>query len=106
MLSRKESMDATDISRATLNNYISLGLLSKPVVTNPGGGADGPRQLGFFPDHSIERIREIQRLKREGYSMAKITARLGASAQSGGSQGPLPATPPPPPPPAAASARP
>ena len=61
MLSSKEIIDATDISRATLNNYISLGLLSKPVVTNPGGGADGPRQLGFFPDHSIERIREIGR---------------------------------------------
>ena len=97
MLSSKEIIDATDISRATLNNYISLGLLSKPVVTNPGGGADGPRQLGFFPDHSIERIREIQRLKREGYSMAKITARLGASSQSGGAQVPLPATPLPPP---------
>src|SRR3990167_8702586 len=97
MLSSKEIIDATDISRATLNNYISLGLLSKPVVTNPGSGAGGPRQLGFFPDHSIERIREIQRLKREGYSMAEITARLCASSQSGGAQVPLPATPPPPP---------
>src|SRR3989338_2810899 len=100
MLSSKEIIDATDISRATLNNYISLGLLSKPVVTNPGGGADGPRQLGFFPDHSIERIREIQRLKREGYSMAKIAARLGTSSQSGETQVPSPATPPPSPPPA------
>lgn len=101
MLSSKEIIDATDISRATLNNYISLGLLSKPVVTNPGGGADGPRQLGFFPDHSIERIREIQRLKREGYSMAKIAARLGASPQSGGAQVPPPPPTPTSPPPAA-----
>lgn len=101
MLSSKEIIDATDISRATLNNYISLGLLSKPVVTNPGGGAGGPRQLGFFPDHSIERIREIQRLKQEGHSMAKITARLGTSPQSGETQVPPPTTISPSPPPAA-----
>lgn len=81
MLSSKEILDATDISRATLNNYISLGLLSKPVVANPGSAAGGPRQLGFFPDDSIERIRKIQQLKREGYSMAKIAARLGTSSQ-------------------------
>src|SRR3989338_1674881 len=97
MLSSKEIIDATDIFRATLNNYISRVFMSKQGVPSPGGGADGPRQLGFFPDHSIERIREIQRLKREGYSMAKITARLGASSQSGGAQVPLPATPLPPP---------
>src|SRR3989338_788215 len=95
MLSSKEIIDATDISRATLNNYISLGLLSKPVVTNPGSGAGGPRQLGFFPDNSIERIREIQRLKREGYSMAEIAARMGTSSQSDETQAPHPTTTPP-----------
>lgn len=98
MLSSKELIDSTEISRATLNNYINLGLLSKPVVTNPGGGADGPRQLGFFPDNSIERIREIQRLKREGYSMAKIAARLVTAPQPDETQMPLqtttPASPP------------
>ncbi|HUW26471.1 MAG TPA: adenylate/guanylate cyclase domain-containing protein [Gallionella sp.] len=98
MLSSKELIDATDISRATLNNYISLGLLSKPVVSNPGGGAGGPRQLGFFPDDSIGRIRDIQRLKREGYSMAKIAARLDASSQSGETQVPRSTTAPPSPP--------
>lgn len=95
MLSSKEIIDATDISRATLNNYISLGLLSRPVVTNPGSGAGGPRQLGFFPDHSIERIRDIQRLKREGYSMAEIAARMGTSSQSDKTQAPHPTTAPP-----------
>ena len=95
MLSSKEIIDATDISRATLNNYISLGLLSKPVVTNPGSGAGGPRQLGFFPDHSIERIRDIQQLKREGYSMAEIAARMGTSSQSDKTQAPHPTTTPP-----------
>ena len=74
MLSSKDLIELTDISRATLNNYISLGLLSKPTVLNPGAGADGPRQLGFFPDDSVERIREIQRLKKDGASMAEIVA--------------------------------
>jgi class 3 adenylate cyclase/DNA-binding transcriptional MerR regulator len=76
MLSSKDLIEQTGISRATLNNYISLGLLSRPTVLNPGGGADAPRQLGFFPDDSIERIQEIQRLKRAGASMAEIVARL------------------------------
>jgi len=76
MLSSKDLIELTDISRATLNNYISLGLLSKPIVLNPGTGADGPRQLGFFPDDSVERIREIQRLKKDGASMAEIAARM------------------------------
>ncbi|MBU0751082.1 MAG: adenylate/guanylate cyclase domain-containing protein [Gammaproteobacteria bacterium] len=43
---------------------------------NPGAGADGPRQLGYFPEDSIERIREIQRLKRDGASMSEIAAKM------------------------------
>lgn len=88
MLSSKQILDITEISRATLNNYISLGLLSKPKVLNPGVGADGPRQLGFFPDNSIDRIREIQRLKREGISMSEIVARMAIqeAAESAGRQ--------------------
>lgn len=76
MLSSKDLIEITGLSRATLNNYISLGLLSKPTVLNPGGGGNGPRQLGFFPDDSVERIGEIQRLKKEGASMSEIVARM------------------------------
>ncbi|MDD5249475.1 MAG: adenylate/guanylate cyclase domain-containing protein [Rhodocyclaceae bacterium] len=80
MLSSKELIELTDISRATLNNYIALGLLSRPLVLNPGTGAAGPRQLGFFPDETVERVRQIQHLKQEGFSMKEIAARIGAGS--------------------------
>ena len=75
MLSSKELIDITSISRATLNNYISLGILSKPVISNPGQ-PEGPRQLGYFPDDTIERIRQVQQLKHEGVSMTEIVSRM------------------------------
>ncbi|WP_170228045.1 adenylate/guanylate cyclase domain-containing protein [Denitratisoma oestradiolicum] len=75
MLSSKEILDSTGISRATLNNYIAMGLVSKPVVMNPGA-AKGPRQLGFFPENTVERVRHIQKLKQEGISMANIVSQL------------------------------
>jgi len=39
MLTSFEVMQAANISRATLNNYISLGLLPRPLVKNPEPGA-------------------------------------------------------------------
>ncbi|MFC5301217.1 adenylate/guanylate cyclase domain-containing protein [Azospira restricta] len=79
MLSSKELIEKTGISRATLNNYIALGLLAKPLVVNPGSGGSGPRQLGFFPDDAAERIDRIRQLKQEGLSMGEIAARLGVT---------------------------
>ena len=76
MLTSKEILDRTGISRATLNNYISLGLLSKPMIANPGI-ADGPRQLGYFPDDAIERVLQVQKLKQQGVSMNEIVSNLG-----------------------------
>jgi adenylate cyclase len=77
MLSSKELLQKTGISRATLNNYIALGLMEKPQVLNPGTGGTGPRQLGYFQDDAAERIRQIQQLKKEGMTMNDIALRLG-----------------------------
>ncbi len=60
------------ISRATLNNYISLGILPKPVVKAPPAGGGRARQIGYFPDDSLDRIQAVQRLKEEGLSMLEI----------------------------------
>jgi class 3 adenylate cyclase len=70
VLTSKEVLEQTGISRATLNNYIAGGLLPRPDVLPPEEGA-APR-IGFFPDGTVERIQEIQRLKSEGWSMARI----------------------------------
>ena len=76
MLSSKYLIEKTKISRATLNNYIKLGILSKPTVSNPGSDGKGPRQLGYFPDDTVQKIESISRLKQEGYSMSEISNRL------------------------------
>ena len=80
MLTSKEILEKTGISRATLNNYIARGLLPRPLVKRPSGtSATSPRQLGYFPPHVLERIEEIQKLKREGLGMDEITSRLGVA---------------------------
>jgi len=77
MLSSKELIEKTGISRATLSNYINLGILSKPTVIQPGKEGGGARLLGYFPDSALDRIEHVQRMKQEGHSMAEIVATIG-----------------------------
>jgi class 3 adenylate cyclase/DNA-binding transcriptional MerR regulator len=77
MLTSFEVMQAANISRATLNNYISLGLLPRPLVKNPEPGAPTlARQIGYFPDEILARLERIQQLKKDGYAMADIAGQL------------------------------
>lgn len=95
MISSKNLLITTGISRATLNNYITLGLLSRPLVMNPGREGGGARQLGFFPDETLARVEAINKLKREGLSMAEIVANIGSRTVSSKLEAvppPLPAT--------------
>jgi class 3 adenylate cyclase len=72
VLTSKDILERTGISRATLNNYITSGLVPRPSVLAPGpDDGDAPR-IGYFPDDTIERIETIQRLKREGWSIGRI----------------------------------
>lgn len=76
MLTSKEIIETTGISRATLNNYIASGLVQRPAVLPPAPeDGDAPR-IGYFPDDTIERIQAIQRMKREGWSIARIAEHL------------------------------
>ena len=77
MLTSFEVMQAANISRATLNNYISLGLLPRPLVKNPEpGAATSARQIGYFPEEVLARLDRISQLKKEGYAMADIAKQL------------------------------
>jgi len=88
MLTSKELLDKTGISRATLNNYIARGLLPRPVVSRPEIRGKGPRQIGYFPEEVVPRIELIQRLKREGMSMEEIKLKVEeAGGASGSTQG-------------------
>ena len=78
MLNSKEILEQTGISRATLNNYIGWGIVPKPSVLPPEPQDGGAPRIGYFPDEIVERIAEIQRLKKDGWSMARIAERFGA----------------------------
>jgi len=78
MISSKELIEKTGISRATLNNYINLGLLPRPDVRFPEPDDGDARRLGYFPEAAQQRIDEIQQLKDQGLSMAEIVARYAA----------------------------
>ena len=72
MLTSKEILERTGISRATLNNYISAGLIARPDVLPPAPDDGAAPRIGYFPDDTIERIRMIQRLKRQGWTIGRI----------------------------------
>ncbi len=76
MISSKEIFEKTGISRATLNNYIKMGILPKPDVRRAGADQAGAKKIGFFPETAIERIEQVKCLKSEGLSMEEIAQRL------------------------------
>lgn len=78
MISSKALIDQTGISRATLNNYIQLGILPKPLVQSLSADAyqGGARVLGFFPDDALDRVQAVQILKAQGLSMIEVAQRL------------------------------
>ena len=81
MISSKDLLEQSGISRATLNNYIQLGLLPKPEVKSVAQkNSSGPRLLGYFPPAALVRIDEIRQLKREGLSMDDIAQFLAGKA--------------------------
>jgi adenylate cyclase len=78
LLTSKELLEKTGISRATLNNYISWGIVPKPEVLPPEPRDGAAPRIGYFADEVVERIEEIQRLKREGWSITRIVEHFAA----------------------------
>lgn len=81
MLTSKDVMRQTGISRATLNNYIALGLVPRPKVGPAASPGERARRIGWFDESVVERIREVQRLKAEGVAMSEIARRFGGAPQ-------------------------
>ena len=79
LLTSKDILEKTGISRATLNNYIARGFLPKPIVSRPEVSGSGPRQIGHFAPEVLERIELIQRFKKRGLAMDEIGMRLAST---------------------------
>lgn len=73
MITSKDILKKTGISRATLNNYIKLGILPKPVVGPPRPGDKAIKQIGYFPEEAVGCIERVRQLKSRGLSMAEIS---------------------------------
>ena len=76
MITSKQLIELTGISRATLNNYIALGILPNPVILPPQTDEERATRMGHFPDEAIERVKQVQALKKEGLSMTVISQRF------------------------------
>jgi class 3 adenylate cyclase/DNA-binding transcriptional MerR regulator len=76
LTSSKEIIEKTGISRATLNNYIKLGILPRPLVKKPEDIRTRAKKIGYFPEAVTERILIVKKMKKEGYSMEDIVNRL------------------------------
>lgn len=78
MLNSKQLIEITGISRATLNNYVALGILPNPIVKTPVEEGGRATRLGYFDETAVDSIKEVQTLKKQGYSMAQIAEKLGS----------------------------
>ena len=77
MISSKQLLEQTGISRATLNNYVQLGILPRPETAGIDQQDPRPgRAMGFFPQDSIERVNLVQELKTYGQSIPEISSLL------------------------------
>jgi len=78
LISSKEVLLKTGISRATLNNYIRIGIIPKPRVMRPRGQMKGVKKIGYFPWEVVARIERVKRLKKTGLSMGEIASQMQA----------------------------
>ncbi|HOG07918.1 MAG TPA: hypothetical protein PLL15_04110 [Syntrophales bacterium] len=77
MISSVDLLKITGISRATMNNYIKLGLLPKPVVGKPRDPDMRARQVGYFPSDVLSTLEKVHILKKDGKTIQEISTALG-----------------------------
>ncbi|MBU2228051.1 MAG: hypothetical protein KJ936_10390 [Proteobacteria bacterium] len=76
LISSIDILDRTGLSRATLNNYIKMGMLPRPLVRKPETSSSKAKQIGYFPPSVLDDIRRIRQYKEEGFSMDEICDHL------------------------------
>jgi adenylate cyclase len=77
-INSNELLDKCEITRPTLNYYIKLGIVPKPVVRSPEDGL-----TGYFPAEVIETIDKVKQLKDDGETMEEIVKKVKDSPDEG-----------------------
>jgi len=75
-INSKEILKKCGISRATLNNYIKLGIIPRPIVQKPQEDMKKTKKIGYFPQMVLNNIEMVKRLKKEGNSVENIAQKL------------------------------
>ena len=77
VISSIDLMKRTGLSRATMNNYIKMGILPRPLVKRPSDKEHvRAKRIGYFPDSVLGVLDLIIQYKNEGHSMEEILKRL------------------------------
>ncbi|MFT7460807.1 MAG: adenylate cyclase [Planctomycetota bacterium] len=76
ILTSKQLIELAGISRATLNNYISLGILKKPTVQPAQNNNTRAPRIGYFPESDLRRIQKVQQLKKQGVPMSDVAEEM------------------------------
>lgn len=80
MLNSKQLIEMTGMSRATLNNYVALGILPSPIIRTSPDDAGRATRLGYFDESALDIIQQVHTLKKGGFTMAEIAEKLGSPA--------------------------
>jgi class 3 adenylate cyclase len=72
-ISSVEIINKSGISRATLNNYIKMGILPHPLVKKPDDNTvSKAKQIGYFPLYVLDTLDKIKQYKQGGRRMVEI----------------------------------
>ena len=72
-ISSVDLIKRTGLSRATLNNYIRMGILPHPIVKRPDDNTiSRAKQIGYFPYSVLDALDKIIQYKKEGHRMEEI----------------------------------
>lgn len=77
LISSKDILNKTGISRGTLNNYIKFGILPRPSIKTPTFEQEKAKKIGYFPLIVLDIISTVKRMKKEGLSMEEIIREMG-----------------------------
>ena len=77
LITSKDIFNKTGISETTLENFIILGILPKPIVKHPKSDINELTPVAYFPAEVLDRILQVKFVKQQENSMKSITRVFG-----------------------------